>query len=118
MKWFVLIASIALGLAACTQKPDDIRVTQSPAPAKPKPLQARTEPIFYNGKTYTLKFAPAGQGTYKVSVLGMTDAQQKDAVAVATSSIRYFTCPDGQTGKLTNQPRYAANAWTMSARCG
>ena len=82
------------------------------------PRASRTEPIFYNGKTYTLKFAPASAGGYDVAVLGMTPKQKADATNIATSAIRYFTCPDGKTGKLTSAPRYEADTWKMSARCG
>jgi hypothetical protein len=106
-------------LLGCTAKDNGVRVSQGkPEPEVPKAVAARTEPIFYNGKTYTLKFAPAGAGAYDVAVLGMSAKQQKDATNVATSAIRYFACPDGKTGKLTEQPRYTETEWRMAARCG
>jgi hypothetical protein len=114
----LLIALI--GLSACTKNDASVRVTNDRPPAAPvvAPQQARSEPIFYNGKTYNLKFAPTNAGVYDVAVNGMSAKQQKDATAVATSAIRYFACPDGKTGKLIEQPRYDGSAWRMSARCG
>ncbi len=53
-----------------------------------------------------------------MAVSGMTPKQQKDAIAVATSSLAYFACPDGQRGKLTQNPVYAESKWRMKARCG
>jgi hypothetical protein len=51
-------------------------------------------------------------------VSGMGPKQQKDAVAVATSSLGYFACPDGQKGQLTGTPRYEGSVWKLAARCG
>ena len=105
-------------LAACSRPESSVRVTaEKPVPVAPVQA-ARTEPIFYNGKTYQFKLTPVGAGTYNLAVNGMSAGQQKDAVAVATSSLRYFACPDGKTGKLTSQPRYTGSTWAMSARCG
>jgi hypothetical protein len=53
-----------------------------------------------------------------MSVSGMTSKQQKDAEAVATSSLGYFACPDGQKGKLQSKPAYKDAKWRMQARCG
>ena len=118
MKNLFLLAAAAILLTACSAQDNGVRVAKDkPTPAPIAPVAARTEPIFYNGKTYTMKFAPAGGG-YDVAVLGMTAKQQKDAVNIATSAIRYFTCPDGKTGKLTNSPRFDGSSWKMSARCG
>ena len=84
----------------------------APAPA------ARSEPVFYNGKTYRLDFGPRGGGVYDMTVSGMTAKQQKDAEAVATSSLGYFACPEGQRGKLQNKPSFASAKWRMQAKCG
>jgi hypothetical protein len=73
--------------------------------------------VFYNGKTYQLHFSPAGPGTYAMTVSGMSAKQQKDAEAVATSSLRYFACKEGNTGKLTNKPSYENSIWRLTARC-
>ena len=79
--------------------------------------RSRSEPIFYNGKTYHLDFASGGGG-YDMAVSGMGPKQKKDAVNVATSSLSYFACPDGQKGRLTNTPKYDGGKWLMQARCG
>ena len=79
---------------------------------------SRSEPIFYNGKTYHLDFSSMGGGTFDMAVSGMGPKQRQDAVAVATSSLGYFACPEGQRGKLQNEPAYADTKWRMQARCG
>jgi hypothetical protein len=116
-----LLVILAVTLAACTSQESNIRVTAE-QPVKPAPKtaavpQTRTEPVFYNGKTYQLHFAPAGPGTYAMTVSGMSAGQRKDAEAVATSSLRYFACKEGYTGKLTDQPRYETSIWKLTARC-
>jgi hypothetical protein len=109
----------ALLLAACSREPA-VRIDSKPVdkpPPKPAPVvKLRKEPIFYNGKTYQLSFAE-GKGDTAMRVAGMTAKQQKDAEAVATSSLRYFKCKDGQGSKLTSGPRYIDNVWEMTARC-
>lgn len=107
-------------LAACSQKQNDVRVTSQKPVAKsaaPK-LTSRSEPVFYNGKTYRMNMTPLAGGVFDMSIGGMNGGQQKDAVAVATSSLRYFGCPEGKTGKLTNTPAFAGGEWKMAARCG
>jgi hypothetical protein len=116
MKKPILIL-LPLALLACSRPDNGVRVSvEKPIPVAPVQT-ARSEPIFYNGKTYQLRFAPMSGGNYDMSVANMSAGQQKDAVAVATSSLRYFACPEGKTGKLTNQPQYVASIWKMSARC-
>jgi hypothetical protein len=117
-----LLIVLALMLQACTSQDSSVRVTAQ-APVKPAPKaaavpQTRTEPVFYNGKTYQLHFSPAGPGAYAMTVAGMSAKQAKDAEAVATSSLRYFACKEGFTGKLTDKPRYDSSIWRMTARCG
>ena len=41
-----------------------------------------------------------------------------DAVAVATSSLGYYACPEGQKGRLQGNPVYADAKWRMQAKCG
>jgi hypothetical protein len=110
---------LALLLAACSREPVRIENTKpaEPPPTKPAPVvKFRKEPIFYNGKTYQLSFGE-GKGDTAMRVAGMTAKQQKDAEAVATSSLRYFKCKDSQSSKLTSGPRYIENVWEMTARC-
>lgn len=111
----LILAAAGLALAACSQ-PSNVRITND----KPEqaPAAARSEPIFYNGKTYKLDFAPRSGGVYDMTVSGMGPKQQKDAVAVATSSLGYFACPDGQKGRLQNTPAYTQSKWRMQAKCG
>jgi hypothetical protein len=105
-------------LAACSRPDNGVRVSVE-KPVVPAPVQkSRNEPVFYNGKTYQFRMMPVPGGVFELSVAGMSAGQQKDAFAVATSSLRYFGCPEGKTGKLTNQPRYVGDIWQMSARCG
>lgn len=112
----------AVALASCTSPDSGVRVTAQ-APAKPVAKassavpQTRTEPIFYNGKTYQLHFSPAGPGIYAMTVSGMSAKQARDAEAVATSSLRYFACKEGFSGKLTGKPSYDSSIWRMTARC-
>lgn len=111
------LITLLVALAACSRPDNGVRVSVE-KPVAPVPVQkARNEPVFYNGKTYQFRMVPVPGGVFDLSVAGMSTGQQKDAVAVATSSLRYFGCPEGMTGKLTNQPRYVANAWQMSAQC-
>lgn len=120
MKKMVTLICCLVAATACGKKPDVDIVRNKPVVAAPKAIaQSRSEPIFYNGKTYQLDFSrTATSGVYALSVAGMSAKQQKDAVAVATSSLGYYACPEGQRGKLTNTPAYAESKWTMTARCG
>ena len=112
----LILLVAALGLAACSESPD-VRVTRT-KPASQVVMKPRSEPIFYNGKTYRLDFSPKGPNLFQMSVSGMGPGQQKDAVAVATSSLGYFACPEGQKGRLQGNPAYVSSKWTMQARCG
>jgi hypothetical protein len=111
----LLVAAGAL-LSSCGNDPG-VRITSEKPTAAAQPA-ARSEPVFYNGKTYRLDFSPKGGGLYDMSVSGMSAKQQKDAEAVATSSLGYFACPEGQRGKLQSNPSYANAKWRMQARCG
>ena len=110
-----ILASLALTLAAC-KTGKDVRITSEAPPAVQ--TGSRSEPIFYNGKTYHLDFSSVGGGAFDMAVSGMGPKQRQDAVAVATSSLGYFACPEGQRGRLQNEPAYAETKWRMQARCG
>jgi hypothetical protein len=114
-----LLITLCLSLAACSQKDNGVRVAVDKPAVKATPKAvSRSEPVFYNGKTYRVDLTPGQNGIYNVAVNGMSDAQQNDAVAVATSSVRYFGCPDGKTGKLNDTPLFDGKSWKMSTRCG
>jgi hypothetical protein len=115
LRHLILLAAAA-ALAGC-KTGSTVRIT-SEAPAAQRLAAARSEPVFYNGRTYRLDFAPADGGSYDVSVSGMGPKQRGDAVAVATSSLAYFACPDGQRGRLQTEPSYADARWRMQAKCG
>ena len=112
---FVIMACMLATLAACASK-SNVRITND----KPVAVQtkSRSEPIFYNGKTYHLDFNSSGGNDFAMAVSGMGPGQKKDAVAVATSSLGYFACPDGQKGRLTGEPVYSGDKWRMQAKCG
>lgn len=115
----ILLIALLVGLSACSQKDNGVRVSADKPAVKPAPKAvSRSEPVFYNGKTYRVNLTPGQNGVYDVAISGMSGAQQKDAVAVATSSVRYFGCPDGKTGKLKDTPVFDNGSWRMSARCG
>lgn len=105
--------AIAVLLGACAAKPN-VKVTHDQGTMQTK---SRSEPVFYNGKTYQLDYDYAG-GAFDMRVSGMGPKQQKDAIAVATSSLGYFACPDGQKGQLTGTPAFEGGQWKMQARCG
>ena len=111
-----LIFSAAL-LVGCSNTPSAVRITNEPAPSAVVQAKSRSEPIFYNGKTYKLDFAPQVSGGYAMAVSPMTGKQEKDAVAVATSALRYYACKDSQKSSLVSKPRFAENAWRMTAQC-
>jgi hypothetical protein len=112
----LILLAAAFGLVACGESPD-VRVTRN-KPASQVVMKPRSEPIFYNGKTYQLDFAPKGPNLFDMSVSGMTPKQQKDAVAVATSSLGYYACPEGLKGRLQGNPVYDDAKWRMQAKCG
>jgi hypothetical protein len=107
---------LALLVPGCAKKPEvDVTHNQAVAAVQIKP---RSEPIFFNGKTYQLDFAPSAEkGLFDMAVSGMGPKQQKDAVQLATSSLGYYACPDGQRGALQGSPSYAGGRWKLRARC-
>lgn len=114
MKRFVIILAAVAVLGACAQK-SGVTVTRSAGKVVTK---SRSEPVFYNGKTYQLDFAYLESAKlFDMKVSGMSAKQHTDAVAVATSSLGYFACPDGQKGRLASAPKYDGSRWLMQARC-
>ena len=105
-------------LAACSQ-PKDVDITRGSQTVQ---TASRSEPIFYNGKHYNLRYSYSeGQKVFDMKVTGTTAVMkagdQKDAVAIATSALGHFACPDGQRGRLSNTPKFASGTWTLQARC-
>ena len=114
MNRLILLAAIGAALAGC-KSASTVRITNEKPAVQTAP---RSEPIFYNGRTYQLDFRSGGAGIFDMAVSGMGPKQRKDAVAVATSSLGYYACPDGQRGRLQNEPAYANAKWRMQAKCG
>ncbi len=114
----VVLAAAALALSACARKTPDVDITHNRQAAVAKvQAQPRSEPIFFNGKTYQLDFAPAADpGIFTMSVAGMGPKQQKDAVQMATSSLGYYACRSAR-GALVGKPAYDGARWTLKARC-
>ncbi len=80
---------------------------------------SRSEPIFYNGKTYQLDYNYIeGKAAFDMKVSGLGPKQQQDAMNISTSALSYFACPDGQRGKLMGMPIYVGTKWTAYAQCG
>ena len=68
---------------------------------------SRSEPIFYNGKTYQLDYNYIeGKAAFDMKVSGLGPKQQQDAMNISTAALSYFACPDGQRGKLIGMPIY------------
>ncbi len=108
-----VLICLLLALAACAQKPKAIAPSTQPAvPA------SRSEPVFYNGKTYQLHYVRNAEGAYTMTVNGMTSRQQPDAIAVASSSLRYFACKDSQTVQILDRPAFSQGNWQLTATCG
>ncbi len=110
-----------LALTACTQSPSSVRITQDEPASKAQPAPPRvskSEPVFYNGKTYKVDLSPLGTGAYAVAVYGMAASQQKDALGLTTSAFHHFTCKDSQTTKFISKPSYLAGQWMATVRCG
>ena len=116
MNRFAILA-LALLLSACSNDAAGVRLTHD-VPAAPMVVSGpRNEPVFYNGKVYHVALLPE-QGGYALNVSGMTSAQQKDAVALATSSFHHFTCKDSQKVQFGGAPTYASGQWQFHGNCG
>jgi hypothetical protein len=113
---YLTLIMIALTLCNCTRKSAEVRVTSDAAVAEVQ-AKSRSEPIFYNGKTYQFNLDPVTGGRFALSVSPMSPAQQNDAVALATSSLGYYACVSGKAGKLVDKPEYAVKTWKMTAVC-
>ncbi|MGH6853989.1 MAG: hypothetical protein ACREDX_10630 [Aestuariivirga sp.] len=112
---YSILACAVLLLAGCKTS-NNITINQgSIAAAQTK---SRSEPIFYNGKTYRLDYSyMQSSKAFDMRVSGMGPKQQKDAVAVATSGLRYFACTDSQSSQMIGGPSYAGGVWNVQARC-
>ncbi len=117
MKKLIVITSCFVVLAGCTTR-NKIEITRV-KPAPTVQTKSRSEPIFYNGKNYQLDYTfNAAQNAFDMKVSGLGPKQQKDATNIATSSLAYYACPNGQRGKLIGTPAYVDGKWDLQAKCG
>ena len=110
-KLILCMVGLAL-LAGCsaTPKPRFVEPTVQ--------TNSRSEPIYYNGKTYQLDYDfDETEKLFAMRISGLGAKQQRDAVNIATSALGYFACPDGQRGKIMNAPTYASGKWELLGKC-
>lgn len=114
MNHFMLIVAAAIALAGCAKKSTVDITSQQPAVQ----TQARSEPVFYNGKQYNMAYTyNEPLKAFDVKVSGLGAKQGKDAENIVFSSVRYFACPDTQSAQILGKPRYAGGDWLLQARC-
>lgn len=114
-----LLFAVLIALTACSQSPSSVRITQSEPALKIQPtLKARSEPVFYNGKTYQIALVPDATGLTMVTISGMSDKQSKDASGLGSSAFQHFSCRESQKAHIQSQPNYANGQWNLTARCG
>lgn len=107
-----------IALSACSQSPN-VRITQDqPVVKPPSPIKSRSEPVFYNGKTYQVAIAPDSSGLAKVTISGMSDKQAKDASGLGSSAFQHFSCRESQKAHIKSPPIYANGQWNLMTRCG
>ena len=114
----VLAATALACLAACTSQ-SKVNVTSGGGTVQTKP---RSEPIFYNGQHYNVNYTyNSSLRLFEMKVTGtsvtMTPGDRGTATAIATSALRYFACPDSQSGRLIGQPQFTSAVWSLQARC-
>jgi hypothetical protein len=115
MKLNLLPCFAALLLSACSQDPVGVRIIndgEKAAQAAPVAVKPKTEPVFYNGKTYQVSLAPVEGGGATVSIAGMGPNQAKDA-----SGLHHFACKDSQKAVLNAAPAYSESLWQAQGRC-
>ena len=119
MKMNHFAALTCLLLAACSQDPSGIRLIQEKQAeaAASITLKAKTEPVFYNGKTYQVSLAPEADGFSSVKIADMGPKQAKDASALATSALFHFACKDSQKAVLATPPAFDGTVWSTSGTC-
>ena len=120
MNRILIVIFLTLLTSGCSSKVEDVRITSQAPPSAVEKVQAqpRSEPIFYNGKTYKLDYAPNATDGYDMQVSGMRADQQTDAIGLSTSALRHFSCKTDQTGKLQSKPSFTGGMWHLSVQCG
>ncbi|MGE0008198.1 MAG: hypothetical protein AB7S92_21775 [Parvibaculaceae bacterium] len=113
------LLGLAVLLAACG-KAGNVDINSG---AREVQTQSRSEPIYYNGRHYALNYTYNDSAkVFDMKVSGTTAAMksdsEKDAVNIASSSLGYFACPEGQRGRLVGAPKFKGGTWALQARCG
>jgi hypothetical protein len=117
----ILIMAALVALTACTKTPSQVRITQDePEPKKAQDrivATSKSEPVFYNGKTYKVDMGPLSAGTYAIAISGMSAKQGKDAEGLTSSAFHHFTCKDSQNTNFLTKPAYDGVQWNSTAKC-
>jgi len=111
------MALLAFTLAACTDGAQGVRLTHDVPPTTTPALAAKVEPVFYNGKTYKVSITPNDDGTIAMRIAGMGAGQDKDATALATSTLHHFACKDSQKAVLAAPPAFDGTGWFAAGHC-
>ncbi len=85
-----------------------------------------TEPVFFTGKHYVLKFkydssrsSYAARLTGRDAALASTEGDRHLAVQIVSSSLSHFACPTKLRAVVdVASMQHADAAWSMDARCG
>ena len=115
MNHFAVIACLLP--AACSQDPSGIRLVQEKQAEANAAVSAKTEPVFYNGKTYQVSLVPAVDGFNSVKIAGMSAKQERDASGLATSALYHFACKDSQKAILQSAPVFVDGEWKTLGHC-
>jgi hypothetical protein len=115
MKNAIVPIALAALLAACAAK-SKVDITRGGDAAIQ--TNSRSEPIFYNGKTYQLDYVfNQGQNLFDMKVSGLGPKNRQDAVNIATSALGYYSCPSGRRGALQGEPTFSGGKWDLKAKC-
>jgi hypothetical protein len=116
MNRFVFVPFVILMLAGCSHDPEGVRISHE-APSPDVTVATRTDPVFYNGKTYQVGIAPSGDGGINLTIAGMGANQVKDANQVTLSAMHHSSCKDSQRVVLTQPATFDGGVWRASGRC-
>ena len=119
MNRIAVLLALALTACSCSHDPAGVRISNDvpAAPVTAAPVPARSEPVFYNGKTYRVSFAPDAAGSIAINIAGMSATQAKDAAALSHSTFHHFNCKDSQKAVLQNAPIFDGGTWKAVGRC-
>ncbi|HHN66443.1 MAG TPA: hypothetical protein ENK15_00180 [Thermopetrobacter sp.] len=118
MMW---IAVPGLIVAACAQGGGPEKAPRLEA-GPVKAAAARREPVIYNGRRYVVTFRKAGEGWLTTvaapgRALGGTEGDRRIVEQIARSTVRHYTCRDGQKGRVRGPARHHDGVWRMTIRC-